>query len=157
MKYLPYVNARMGTRSVHRRSHGNTLPLTQMPFGMAPFCLQTDGGSTPWFYHPDHEYAEGVRLTHQPCPWLGDYGTVLMMPQSDAITRDYHGSWSGYRIGDSVQDPDYLRVKFLRTDCTFELTPTERCAAIRLSVDNDRPTYRRVHTPSGQAGCCWIR
>ncbi len=141
MKYLTYVNARMGTRSVPRRSNGNTLPLTQMPFGMAPFCLQTDGGSAPWFYQPDHEYAEGVRLTHQPCPWLGDYGTVLMTPQNDLVMNDYAPAWSGYRIGDSVQDPDYLRVTFLRSGCTFELTPTERCAAIRLSFDNDRASF----------------
>ena len=42
MKYIPYVNIKMGTKSVPRRSYGNTLPLTQIPFGMAPFCIQTE-------------------------------------------------------------------------------------------------------------------
>ena len=52
MNYLPYVNIQMGTKSIPRRSYGNTLPLTQTPFGMASFCIQTDGGSK-WFYHPE--------------------------------------------------------------------------------------------------------
>ena len=140
MKYLPYVNVKMGTKSIPRRSHGNTLPLTQLPFGMASFCIQTDGGSS-WFYHPEHEYAEGVRLTHQPSPWIGDFGTVLMIPQNDVIANDSGRAWSGYRIQDSVQSPDYLGLRFLRSDCLFELTPTERCAALRLSFADDRPAY----------------
>ena len=78
MKYIPYVNIKMGTKSHPRRSYGNTLPLTQLPFGMASFAIQTDGRSQ-WYYHPDHEFAEGVRLTHQPSPWINDYGTFLMI------------------------------------------------------------------------------
>ncbi|MBQ9761356.1 MAG: GH92 family glycosyl hydrolase [Clostridia bacterium] len=140
MKYLPYVNARMGTRSLKRRSCGNTLPLTQLPFGMTSYCLQTDG-TTPWFYHADHEFAEGVRLTHQPSPWIKDHGTVLMMPQNDCVADSFQKAWSGYRIGDSVQSPAYLSVKFLRSACQFELTPTERCAAIRLTFADARPSY----------------
>ncbi len=140
MKYVPYVNIKMGTKSVHRRSYGNTLPLTQLPFGMASYCIQTDGGSA-WFYHPEHEYAEGVRLTHQPSPWINDYGTVLMTPQNDVISDSAEGAWSGCRIEDSVQRPDYLKLTFLRSNCTLELTPTERCAAIRLTFGDGRPSY----------------
>lgn len=140
MKYIPYVNVKMGTKSIKRRSHGNTLPLTQLPFGMASFCPQTDG-MTKWFYHPDHDFVEGIRLTHQPSPWIGDYGTVLMTPQNDVIADQYQKAWSGYRIEDTVQRPDYLSLKFLRSDCRFELTPTERCAAIRLQFEDARPAY----------------
>lgn len=140
MQYLSYVNINMGTRSIPRRSHGNTLPLTQLPFGMASFSIQTDGGS-PWFYHPDHEYAEGVRLTHQPSPWIGDFGTVLMIPQNDIVADSCDRAWSGRRLGDTVQRPDYMKLTFLRSNCTFELTPTERCAAVRLTFGDDRPSY----------------
>jgi len=140
MQYLSYVNVNMGTRSIPRRSHGNTLPLTQLPFGMASFSIQTDSGS-PWFYHPDHEYAEGVRLTHQPSPWIGDFGTVLMIPQNDIVADSGDRAWSGRRLGDTVQRPDYMKLTFLRSNCTFELTPTERCAAIRLTFGDDRPSY----------------
>ena len=140
MNYLPYVNVRMGTKSIPRRSYGNTLPLTQRPFGMASFCIQTDGG-TKWFYHPEHEYAEGVRLTHQFSPWLWDFGSVLMIPQNDNVGDNGGMAWSGRRLQDTVESPDYLALTFLRSNCRFELTPTERCAAIRLTFGDDRPSY----------------
>ncbi len=141
MNYLDFVNVKMGTKSVYRRSYGNTLPLTQMPFGMSAFCIQTEDNNTGWFYSPEHEFCEGVRLTHQPSPWIRDYGSVLMMPQNDIISDSPKKAWSGYRIADSVQRPDYIKLTLLRSGCTLELTPTERGAAIRLEFDNDRPSY----------------
>ncbi len=140
MNYLPLVNTRMGSRSVPRFSCGNTLPLTQLPFGMASFCPQTDGGSA-WFYHPDHPYAEGIRLTHQPSPWIRDYGTVLLTPQSDLISPSAGNAWSGLRLSESTLQPHYLSLHLLRPECLFELTPTARGAAIRLSFEHDRPRY----------------
>lgn len=140
MKYIPYVNVKMGTKSHTRRSYGNTLPLTQIPFGMASYCLQTESREG-WFFHPDHEFAEGIRLTHQPSPWIRDYGTFLMTPQNDCVGNSGSGAWSGYRIQDSVMRPDYLSVTFLRSNCKFELTPTERGAAIRLEYMDERPSF----------------
>ena len=140
MKYIPYVNIKMGTKSHPRRSYGNTLPLTQLPFGMAGYAIQTDGRSQ-WYYHPDHEFAEGVRLTHQPSPWINDYGTFLMTPQNDVVADNGGGAWSGYRTQDAVLRPDYLKLKFLRSNCVFELTPTLRGAAVRLTFGDDRPSY----------------
>ncbi len=140
MKYLPYVNAKMGTKSHPRRSYGNTLPLTQLPFGMAAFCLQTEV-KRAWFYHPDHEFAEGVRLTHQFSPWVGDYGAFLLMPQNDCVATTGEGAWSGIRKNDTVEMPHYVKTHFLRSNCTFELTPTERGAALRLTFMDERPSY----------------
>ena len=140
MKYIPYVNIKQGTASISRFSNGNTLPLVQRPFGMAPFCLQSDMWGGRWFFHPDHPYAEGIRLTHQPSPWLGEYGTFLMMPQNDVISNNAPGAWSGYRVQDAVFRPDYLKVTFLRSNCTLELTPTDRGGAVRLTFHDNRPS-----------------
>lgn len=140
MKYLPYVNIKMGTKSHFRRSYGNTLPLTQRPFGMAAYAIQTDG-STAWYYQPDHDFAEGVRLTHQPSPWINDYGALLITPQNDNVANNATDAWSGYRIADSVQAPDYLKLTFLRSCCTLELTPTDRCSAIRVTFRDERESY----------------
>ncbi|MBQ9780151.1 MAG: GH92 family glycosyl hydrolase [Clostridia bacterium] len=140
MKYIPYVNTNMGSKSHRRRSCGNTLPLTQIPFGMTSFCIQTEVHGT-WFYHPEHEFSEGVRLTHQFSPWLGDFGAVLMIPQNDVVANGGDMAWSGFRKADTVQRPDYLKMHFLRSNCTFELTPTERGAAIRMTFGDDRPSY----------------
>ena len=150
MSYLDLVNVRMGTRTDPRFSHGNALPLTARPFGMAPFCLQTDAARGNWFFEPDKPYTEGVRLTHQPSPWLGDYGSFLMTPQNDCVSDHVGGAWSSYRIGDAVMRPDYLKVKLLRPGCTFELTPTERCGLIRLTFDNDRPSVLTIFPTRGK-------
>lgn len=140
MNYIPYVNINMGTKSHRRRSYGNTAPLTQFPFGMSSFAIQTEVNGA-WFYHPEHEFAEGVRMTHQPSPWLHEYGAFLMIPQNDVVANRGDGAWSGVRKSDTVQRPDYLKLHFLRSACTFELTPTERCAAIRMTFSDDRPSY----------------
>lgn len=148
MNYLPLVNTKMGTASHPRRSYGNTLPLTQLPFGMASFCLQTEV-KRAWFYHPGHEFAEGVRLTHQFSPWIGDFGAFLLMPQNDCVANTGEGAWSGIRRKDCTEVPHYLRTHFLRSDCTLEMTPTERCAALRLTWGDDRPAYLSFLPVSG--------
>ena len=140
MQYLPHVNVKMGTKSHPRRSYGNTLPLTQIPFGMASFCLQTEV-KRAWFYQPDHEFAEGIRLTHQFSPWVGDYGAFLMMPQNDVIANNGEGAWSGIRKNETVERPDYFKTHFLRSNCIFELTPTDRGGAIRLTFLDHRSSY----------------
>lgn len=140
MKYIPYVNIKMGTASHRRRSNGNTLPLVQMPLGMAAFSVQTEGRSS-WYFHPSHEFAEGVRLTHQPSPWINDYGTFLMTPQNDVVSDNAEGAWSGVRTKDSVYRPDYLRLTFLRSNATLELAPTERGGIVRLTFGDDRQSY----------------
>ncbi len=143
MKYIPYVNIRMGTKSHMRFSTGNALPLVQLPFGMAAFCPQTEviEDRNGWFFQPDIPSIEGIRLTHQPSPWIGDHGTFLMTPQSDIISDTPSGAWSGYRINESVFRPDYLKIKLLRSNCTFELAPTLRGAKIKLSYENENENY----------------
>ena len=136
MGYLDYVNILQGTKSVQRFSHGNTLPLTQRPFGMVSFAPQSIGGSS-WWFHPDVPSVEGIRLTHQPSPWIGDYGTVLITPQADVIQDVHYFVWSGYRKEECVFRPDYIKMRFLRSESTFELTPTERCAYAKVTFEND--------------------
>ena len=133
----------MGTKSHMRYSTGNALPLVQLPFGMASFCPQTEviENRDGWFFQPDIPSIEGIRLTHQPSPWIGDHGTFLMTPQIDVISNTPNNAWSGYRIRESIFRPDYLKIKFLRSECTFELTPTERGAKVRLSYESEMQPY----------------
>lgn len=137
MGYLQYVNVKQGTFSEHRFSNGNTLPLTQLPFAMTGFSPQTEdhGG---WFFHPASHSLEGVRLTHQPSPWIGDYGAFLLTPQTDAIFDTPSRAWSGYRPGDAVLKPHYMKLHFLRARTDLELTPTVRGCKLRLRYPQDR-------------------
>ncbi|MBQ3889451.1 MAG: GH92 family glycosyl hydrolase [Clostridia bacterium] len=136
MKYLPFVNIKQGTASVRRFSNGNTLPLTQLPFAMAGFSPQTrnEGG---WFYHPADRALEGLRLTHRPSPWIGDYGAFLFTPQFRVIHNDAQKGWSSYRPEESEMTPAYQRHTFLRSRTTLEVTPTERGAKLRVTFPDE--------------------
>ena len=135
MGYLKYVNIKQGTKSVPRFSQGNTLPLTQMPYGMISFAPQSEGGGGRWWYHPESHSVEGIRITHQPSPWIGDYGTMLITPQSDYIYDEAPRAWSGVRPEKSKLMPDYLSVEFLRSNAVIEVTPALRSAKVRVKFD----------------------
>ncbi len=151
MKYLPLVNIKQGTKSTVRYSNGNTLPLVQLPFAMCGFSAQTryDGG---WYYLPDERSLEGIRLTHQPSPWINDYGTFLFTPQTDRVYDNFKDAWSGYRPEEAVMRPDYMKVRFLRSKTDFELTPSVRGCKIRLTYPEGRTPYFSILPVKGNYG-----
>ena len=155
MNYLPFVNIKQGSASVHRFSNGNTLPLTQRPFGMAAFAPQTKSDSS-WFYHPADRCLEGVRLTHQPSPWIADYGSLILMPQNGTPAFSAGGRWSGYRPEEAALEPSYIRLRFLRSRCTFELTPTVRGAAVRAAFDGEKNNYLSFLSLYGAASARYV-
>jgi predicted alpha-1,2-mannosidase len=132
MNKLDLVNIKMGTRSTPRYSNGNTLPFTQRPWAMAGFAPQTSSERGPWYYYPDDRGIEGIRLTHQPSPWIRDYGNLVLMPQAGKPFMTPEDRWSGYKPEKSILRPDYMQVEFLRYRTVLELTPTDRGACIKL-------------------------
>lgn len=149
MNYLNYVNVRQGTKSNPRFSNGNTLPLTQLPFGMAAFTIQTEGARDSWFYQPDDRSIEGIRLTHQASPWASDYGALLMLLQSGTPGTDLRGVWSGYDPKQAITTPNLLSVRFLKSNASLSLSPTERGAAIEMAFDDYRTSYFTLMSVGG--------
>ncbi|MEK4516158.1 GH92 family glycosyl hydrolase [Paenibacillus sp. FSL H8-0122] len=135
MKLVDYVNPMQGTESDFRYSNGNTLPLTAMPFGMAAWCPQTHEAGGTWFFHPRHRHLEGIRLTHQPSPWIGDYGHLTLLPQSGPLLLSPGARSSSFKPEEMQVAPHYLSVSLQRYRTRLELTPTERCAALRITYD----------------------
>lgn len=152
MNYLKYVNIRQGTRSSRRFSNGNTLPLIQVPFGFASFSPQTETGRRTWFYHADDRSFEGVRLTHQPSPWIRDHGAIVIYPQSEIPYIDADQRWSGFDMSQTELSPCYMRYYLTRPKALFELTPTEYGACIRVSFENDLDRYLSVLPVEGLCG-----
>ena len=149
--YLDYVNIQQGTDSTWRFSRGNTLPLTQQTYGMAAFAPQTRGMET-WWYSPHERVVEGIRLTHQPSPWINDYGCMMFTPQTDAWLDKYYEAWTGMRPKDTVLRPDYLKLGFARCCCTAELTPMKRGASVRVRYENDWPACVSFYNMKGNGG-----
>lgn len=74
-----YVNTLSGTHSRYSLSRGNVLPEVSLPWGFNGFAPQTDSQSGGWWFHSDDYSLQGIRLTHQPSPWIGDYGALRIM------------------------------------------------------------------------------
>ena len=127
---LDFVKIFQGTDSVHDFSHGNTLPLTGMPWGMLDWSMQND--AYPCFFSPNGKI-NGFRATHQPSPWEGDYGYISLMPQSGDLVSDSKKLFTKYDTNTAILRPDYERLDFSNSPITVELTSTERCGIFRLS------------------------
>lgn len=134
MSPYDYVNTKMGTFNSQRYSNGNCYPICAVPRGMNFFTLQTKGGSN-WFYSPYEPSFEGIRLTHQPSPWLSDYGNVLMW--ADRGEAPHSPYWSSYDIKNSVFEPAYISLFVQRDRYSLELAPTNSCAALRFCFNSE--------------------
>ena len=126
---VEYVNILQGTDSNPHFSHGNTLPLVGMPWGMVDWSMQN--GVTGWFFHPNGKI-DGFRATHEPSPWMGDWGEFVLMPQSGDLQMDAHARAVDYDATTAILHPDYEKLELNRGAITAELTGTERCGVFRL-------------------------
>lgn len=152
MQYLSYVNIKQGSKSVSRFSNGNTLPLTQMPFGMVSFVPQTQVDRGSWFYHPEDRSLEGIRLSHQPSPWIGDYGCFVLLPQRENPLAETWTNWSSYRPQEAKLNPDSLHVYFQRYRVAMGIAPSERGAAIELDYTGEEQATLSILPVDGEMG-----
>ncbi len=143
MQYTDYVNIRQGTDSQDRFSNGNTLPLTCLPHAHAMFAPQTYNYRGAWFYHPKDRSFEGIRLTHQPSPWINDYSYFCFMPQTERLFAGYNARWSGFRPEDAELTPFSIKMKLLRYRTEIALAPTMSGAVMRARVADNagRPVF----------------
>ena len=125
------VRPLQGTDSEPDFSTGNTLPLIARPWGMTHWSPQTDEGR--WLFSSRARVLQGIRATHQPSPWIGDYGHFVVMPQVGALLPDAVARASSYRQRDAIFAPHYFRADLLRYDTRIEVTPTSRCARFRVT------------------------
>jgi len=133
---LDCVNILQGTDSNFDLSHGNTLPLVGVPWGMTDWSIENATGN--WFFHPVAKI-DGFRATHQPSPWMGDYGQFVLMPQSGELRLDAGARMVDYDAGTSVLGPDYEKLELKGERITAELTATERCAVFRFTFGRGGP------------------
>lgn len=134
---VTYANPLQGTDSSFDFSTGNTYPAIAYPFGMNFWSPQTNGSN--WFYqYRDHKF-QGIRCSHQPSPWMGDYGHFLIMPVVGTISSSPTTWASGFRHSDEEAYPHYYRVLLRRYNIQIEVTPTERavCFCFRFPTTED--------------------
>lgn len=132
--YTQYVMPLMGTQSEFALSNGNLYPATALPWGMNHWSPQTaTKNDERWYYSYNSHYITGIRQTHQPSPWTGDYGVFSLFATvgEKKFREDDRKSWFSHKSETSL--PHYYKVYLSDYNVTAELTPTERSCVIRFT------------------------
>ncbi|MCO6043960.1 GH92 family glycosyl hydrolase [Aeoliella sp. ICT_H6.2] len=129
--YAKLASPLIGTDSEFRFSNGNTYPAVAAPFGMT-FWTPRTGDETGWIYQYGKDKLRGFHATHQPSPWMGDYGNFGIMPFVDGPTG---GALPSSKFSHDTEEskPYYYGVTLEDTDIRAEMTATTRCAAMRFT------------------------
>jgi predicted alpha-1,2-mannosidase len=130
---VDYVNPLVGTDSKPSMSNGNTYPAIAMPWGMNFWTPQTGKMGDGWAYTYAADKIKGFKQTHQPSPWMNDYGQFAIMPLTGKLrfTEDDRASWYSHKS--EIVKPHYYSVYLADHDITTEITPTERAAMFRFT------------------------
>lgn len=138
---VDYVNPLMGTDSKLSLSNGNTYPAIALPWGMNFWMPQTGKMGDGWAYIYDADKIRGFKQTHQPSPWINDYGQFSIMPMTKQlkIDQDERASWFSHKAEKAT--PYYYSVYLSEYDVTTEITPTERCAYFRFTFPETDQAY----------------
>lgn len=139
--YVGYVNPLMGTMSKFELSTGNTYPAIAMPWGMNFWTPHTRGMGDGWAYTYGDDKIRGFKQTHQPSPWMNDYGQFSIMPitEKPVFKQDERASWYSHKA--EVAKPHYYSVYLADHDVTTEITPTERAAMFRFTFPDTDKSY----------------
>ncbi len=138
---VDYVNPLMGTMSSYELSTGNTYPAVALPWGMNAWTPQTGKMGDGWTYTYTAHHLRGIKLTHQPSPWINDYGQLSIMPITGKprFDQDERASWFSHKGEDAR--PYYYSVYLADHDVTAEITPTERAAMMRFTFPQAEGHY----------------
>ncbi len=123
-----YVSTLCGTASEWSFSTGNTYPATALPWGMnfwTPVTATDEADG--WAYTYNSHKINSFKQTHQPSPWINDYGTFSIMP--------YRGTEkaSCFSHESETAKPYLYSVYLADHDALVEITPSERAAVIRIT------------------------
>ena len=133
-----YVSTLVGTLSEPSFSTGNQFPALSMPWGMNHWSPQTARNGEGWMYSYSAHKIRGFKQTHQPSPWINDYGCFSIMPICDTtlISEDARASWFSHKNEEAR--PYYYQVYLCDPDVNVEMTPTERAAMFRFRYPDSR-------------------
>lgn len=137
-KLLNHVSILQGTDSSHTYSHGNTLPLCATPFGMTHWTMETTQDPR-FFFAPRSKTFHGIRATHQPSPWIGDYGAIRILPQTGEKLTGRAARYSCFHPDKMLAAPHVLDLVCLRYQTRIQVSPTARCGWLKFTFPAATP------------------
>lgn len=142
---ITQIDTRLGTDSTFAFSNGNTLPLTGMPFAMNYLSVQTTPEETSWWFNPNaHTYC-GIRLTHQPSPWIGDFQHFTMQAQTklSAEPSDYDATKAHFA-------PHFLHIQDITQNVLTQACATTYGGCLQFSALNQEKLWFKLSAPKMQ-------
>lgn len=139
--YTQYVNPLVGTQSSFELSTGNTYPAIARPWGMNFWTPQTGKMGDGWQYVYTATKIRGFKQTHQPSPWINDYGQFSLMPVVGRaeFNEEKRSSWFSHKAEEAK--PHYYKVYLADHDVLVELAPTERAALFRFTFPQSDSSF----------------
>lgn len=130
---VDFVNPLVGSDSNPELSTGNTYPAIAMPWGMNFWVPQTGKMGDGWQYTYAAKKIRGLKQTHQPSPWINDYGQFSLLPTVGKPVFDEakRASWFSHKAEKTT--PYYYSVYLADYDVTAEVCPTERAALMAFT------------------------
>lgn len=130
---VEWANPLMGTQSDFALSAGNTYPAIAVPWGMNLWTPQTGDNGNGWQYQYTAHKIVGLKQTHQPSPWMNDYGEFSIMPVTGRLVFDQKDRASWFSHQTEIVKPYYYQVYLADADVRAEITPTARAAQFRFT------------------------
>ena len=148
---VDYVNVLMGTDSSRDFSAGNTYPAIALPWGMNAWTPVTGKMGSGWQYTYNARIIYGFKQTHQPSPWINDYGQFEVMATcgKPVFSEDKRASWFSHKA--EVATPYYYKVYLAEWDVVAEIVPTERAACFRFTFPETQQANIVVDAFDGKA------
>ncbi|RMG22130.1 MAG: glycoside hydrolase family 92 protein [Bacteroidetes bacterium] len=144
-----FVNPLIGTESSFSLSNGNTYPSVSMPFGMTAWTPQT--AEKGWIYTYQAEKLQGLRATHQPSPWMGDYGQFTLMPMLAPLRIADKERAARFSHESEIARPHYYSVLLEESGIKAEMTPSMRCAIMRFTFPKSKDAFILLDASDAQA------
>ena len=138
---VDYVSTLVGSQSKNSLSTGNTYPAIALPWGMNFWTPQTGKMGDGWAYTYDADKIRGFKQTHQPSPWINDYGQFSLMPLTGkaVFNEDDRASWFSHKSEEAR--PYYYKVYLADYDVTTEITPTQRAAMFQFTFPKSKNSF----------------
>lgn len=138
---VDYVNVLTGTQSNYGFSTGNTYPAITLPYAMNCWAPQQSAMGNGWLYTYDADSIVGLKQTHQPSPWINDYGNFSLMPVVGKIRLREKDRASVFSHKSEIAKPYYYSVYLADHHVTAEVAPTDHAASMRFTFPQSDSSY----------------
>ena len=131
--YVKYVNPLIGTDTSFELSNGNTYPAIARPWGMNFWTPQTGKMGDGWAYTYKSDQLVGFKQTHQPSPWINDYGAFSLMPSVGKLLVLENERKLKFNHSNEIVEPHYYSVILDEIKTKVEFTVTDRSSFFKFN------------------------